>query len=107
MHYLISNLTAWASSGVLLLNAALTVRSGKAASHSNKGWETFTDKVIDVVDKYGGGNLSDSNGVGRGIVFLAWGAPAGKRVARLDKVLLIHSANKCLLDINWTLLFIH
>ena len=82
MYYLISNLTAWANSGVLLLNAALTVRSGKAASHSNKGWETFTDKVIDVVDKYGGANLSDSNGVGRGIVFLAWGSPAGKRVAR-------------------------
>lgn len=37
---------------------SLTVRSGQAGSHANKGWETFTDAVIDVVDKYGGTSLS-------------------------------------------------
>ncbi|KAI5122533.1 hypothetical protein M0805_005260 [Coniferiporia weirii] len=79
------NLTAWANSGVLLLNTALTVRNGSAGSHSKKGWETFTDKVIEVVDKYGGANLGGTNGVGRGIVFLAWGAWAAKRVDKVDK----------------------
>lgn len=86
-------MTAWASNGVLLLNTCLTVRAGDAGSHSNKGWETFTDKVVDVVDRYGGANLSNSSddpevtGVGRGVVFLAWGAWAAKRVAKLNKVL--------------------
>lgn len=66
------------------------MRAGKAGSHSNKGWEQFTDKVIEVVDKYGGANLAsgsggESTGLGRGIVFLAWGAWAAKRVARLSK----------------------
>ena len=84
------NLTAWAQNGVLLLNTALTVKPGQAGSHSGKGWEEFTDKVIEVVDKYGGANLaahgSSDAGRGRGIVFLAWGAWAAKRVAKLDKV---------------------
>ncbi|KAG6844967.1 hypothetical protein H0H87_002081 [Tephrocybe sp. NHM501043] len=85
------NLSAWAASGVLMLNTCLTVRAGNAGSHSNRGWEEFTDRVVDVVDKYGGANLptvgtSDNVGVGRGVVFLAWGAWAGKRVAKLDKV---------------------
>ncbi|KAI0077874.1 uracil-DNA glycosylase [Panus rudis PR-1116 ss-1] len=79
------NLTSWAENGVLLLNTCLTVKAGEAGSHSNQGWEEFTDKVIDVVDKYGGANLSGNNGQGRGIVFLAWGAWAAKRVAKLDK----------------------
>jgi len=89
MRTLHRNLTSWAENGVLLLNACLTVKASEAASHSNKGWEEFTDKVIDVVDKYGGANLSANGsalaGRGRGIVFLAWGAFAAKRVARLDK----------------------
>lgn len=71
------------------------MRCGKAASHSNKGWETFTDKVIEVVDKYGGSNLGDTNGVSRGIVFMAWGAPAAKRVAKLDKVIPILFFSSC------------
>lgn len=62
------------------------MRSGAANSHKGKGWETFTEKVIDVVDKYGGANLSGANGVGRGIVFLCWGNDAAKRVQKLDKV---------------------
>ena len=91
-----SNLTAWAQNGVLLLNTCLTVKPGQAGSHSKKGWEDFTDKVVDVVDKYGGANLaahgSNGAGRGRGIVFLAWGAWAAKRVAKLDTVSPIQSA---------------
>ncbi len=67
-------LTPWADRGVLLLNACLTVRAHEANSHSNKGWERFTQAVI---DKVAGGK--------RGVVFLAWGGPAGKRVAKVDK----------------------
>ncbi|KAA1467329.1 uracil-DNA glycosylase [Dentipellis sp. KUC8613] len=83
-------LTAWAENGVLMLNTCLTVRAGDAGSHSQRGWEQFTDKVVDVVDRYGGANLpttdpSDKAGHGRGVVFLAWGAWAAKRVAKLDK----------------------
>ncbi|CAE6496970.1 unnamed protein product [Rhizoctonia solani] len=78
-------LTSWANQGVLLLNTSLTVRANTAGSHAGKGWETFTDAVVKAVDKYGGASLSGSNGVGRGVVFLAWGAWAGKRVAGLDK----------------------
>ena len=86
------------------------MRSGCAGSHSKRGWETFTAKVIDVVDKYGGANLGETNGVGRGIVFLAWGAWAAKCVDRLDKVQPIFSQfnirkeNSILKNI-WSLLF--
>lgn len=82
------NLTPWAENGVLMLNTCLTVRAAQAGSHSNKGWEEFTDKVVDVVDKYGGANLgaAESTGFGRGVVFLAWGSWAAKRVAKLSKV---------------------
>jgi uracil DNA glycosylase len=74
-----SNLVAWTSSGVLLLNSSLTVQAGIPGSHSNKGWETFTEQVLKVVDKYGGANLptmgsSEKPGFGRGVVFMAWGA---------------------------------
>lgn len=81
-------MTAWADNGVLMLNTCLTVRAGQAGSHSKKGWEEFTDKVVDVVDKYGGANLGDpeSAGFGRGVVFLAWGSWAAKRVEKLSKV---------------------
>jgi uracil-DNA glycosylase len=68
-------LTPWADRGVLLLNTCLTVRAHEANSHSNHGWETFTDKVIDIVNKKRT----------RGVVFLAWGTPAGKRVAKVNK----------------------
>jgi uracil-DNA glycosylase len=66
-------LTPWADQGVLLLNSALTVRSGEANSHSGKGWEKLTQKVIDTVVKVRQ----------RGVVFLAWGQPAQKRVASI------------------------
>jgi uracil-DNA glycosylase len=68
-------LTPWAEQGVLMLNTCLTVRAHEANSHSNKGWEKFTQKVIDTVAKVRG----------RGVVFLAWGSPAAKRVAKVDK----------------------
>lgn len=63
-------LTPWADQGVLLLNTVLTVRAHDANSHQGKGWEKFTQKVIDTVAKVRQ----------RGVVFLAWGKPAQKRV---------------------------
>jgi uracil-DNA glycosylase len=66
-------LTPWAEQGVLLLNTCLTVRAHEANSHSNQGWESFTQKVIDNVVKTRT----------RGVVFLAWGTPAQKRCARI------------------------
>lgn len=56
-----------------MLNTCLTVRAHAANSHAKKGWERFTQKVIDVVAKQRKG----------GVVFLAWGASAEKRVARV------------------------
>lgn len=75
-----------------MLNTCLTVRQGNSNSHADKGWEKFTDYVIQMVDEYGGANLSSPDasggtGFGRGVVFLAWGAHAAKRVVRLDKVI--------------------
>ncbi|KAK7745546.1 uracil DNA glycosylase [Cytospora paraplurivora] len=68
-------LTPWADRGVLLLNTCLTVRAHEANSHANRGWERFTQKVIDLVAARRTG----------GVVFMAWGTPAGKRVQRIDK----------------------
>ncbi|KAK4239078.1 uracil-DNA glycosylase-like protein [Achaetomium macrosporum] len=67
-------LTPWADRGVLMLNTCLTVRAHEANSHSNRGWERFTQKCIDLV----------AARRTRGVVFLAWGTPAGKRVLRVD-----------------------
>jgi uracil-DNA glycosylase len=67
-------LTPWAQRGVLLLNTCLTVRAHEANSHANRGWERFTQKVIDLV----------AAKRTRGVVFMAWGTPAGKRVAKVD-----------------------
>jgi uracil-DNA glycosylase len=74
-----------------MLNTCLTVHANQAGSHSNKGWEEFTDMVVNIVDRYGGANLggtedSSAIGIGRGVVFLAWGAWAAKRVAKLNTV---------------------
>jgi uracil-DNA glycosylase len=67
------NLEAWARRGVLLLNATLTVRGGAAASHQNRGWETFTDQVIEVVDAKT-----------EPVVFILWGASARRKRALID-----------------------
>ena len=69
-------LTRWADRGVLLLNTCLTVRAHEAGSHANRGWEKFTQRVIDIVAK------KRTNGV----VFLAWGTPAANRVKKIDRV---------------------
>jgi len=58
-------LDSWARQGVLLLNATLTVRAGQAASHQGKGWERFTDAVIEAV-----------NAKPERVVFILWGASA-------------------------------
>tara|TARA_B100001093_G_scaffold309568_1_gene295375 strand:+ start:726 stop:1394 length:669 start_codon:yes stop_codon:yes gene_type:complete len=63
------NLQHWASQGVFLLNATLTVRAHQAGSHQKKGWETFTDRVIQY--------LSEEK---EGIVFLLWGGFARQKV---------------------------
>lgn len=68
-------LTPWAKRGVLLLNSSLTVRAHQAGSHSQKGWEEFTSKIIQIVEKRRTG----------GVVFLAWGSPAAKRVENVNK----------------------
>src|ERR1700760_2684194 len=67
-------LTPWADRGVLLLNTCLTVRAHEANSHANKGWERFTQKVIDTV----------AEKRKRGVVFLAWGTPAQGRCKKID-----------------------
>jgi uracil-DNA glycosylase len=66
-------LVPWAEQGVLLLNTVLTVRAHEANSHRGKGWETFTDKVISVV-----------NDKKEPVVFVLWGAPARKKAALID-----------------------
>ena len=67
------NLTPWAEQGVLLLNASLSVEEAKAGSHQKKGWETFTDTIIQ--------NLANNK---QHIVFLLWGAYAQKKIDLID-----------------------
>ncbi len=67
------NLTKWAKEGVFLLNAILTVRAHKPASHQKKGWEEFTDAVIRT--------LSDQR---EGLVFILWGKFAQSKEALID-----------------------
>lgn len=68
-------LTSWAERGVLMLNTCLTVRAHEANSHSNHGWERFTQRIIDLV----------AQRRARGVVFVAWGSPAAKRVVKIDE----------------------
>lgn len=67
------NLERWADQGVLLLNTTLTVRAGSAASHQRRGWETFTDQVIRVV------NDKDER-----VVFILWGSAAKRKRELID-----------------------
>lgn len=67
-------LTAWARSGVLLINATLTVRKGQAGSHQGKGWENFTDAVIRSISE-----------CRAGIVFLLWGKFAMAKADLIDQ----------------------
>ena len=66
-------LTKWAEQGVLLLNSVLSVECAQAASHQGRGWETFTDRVIEVV-----------NAEREGIVFMLWGSYAQRKGAVID-----------------------
>lgn len=77
-------LTAWAKSGVLLLNTALTVREGQANSHRGHGWEIFTDRVIELLNKRE-----------TPIVFLLWGgnARAKKKLITNPKHLILECAH--------------
>ncbi len=67
-------LTPWAKSGVLLINATLTVRKAQAGSHQGKGWERFTDTVIRSISEYRAG-----------IVFLLWGKYAMAKADLIDQ----------------------
>lgn len=68
------DLENWARQGVLLLNATLTVEAGSPGSHQNKGWEQFTDAVINVLSKQK-----------ENLVFILWGAYARKKGAAIDR----------------------
>lgn len=67
------NLTRWAQQGVLLLNTTLTVREHQAFSHAGRGWETFTDAVISLL-----------NSQRQNLVFIFWGSPAQRKGAFVD-----------------------
>jgi len=67
------NLERWAKQGVLLLNATLTVRAHNAGSHQGKGWEKFTDAVIQTISEHK-----------NGVVFLLWGGFAKKKGRKID-----------------------
>lgn len=66
-------LKKWADEGVLLLNTVLTVKAHLAHSHKDIGWETFTDKVIEVLNQHR-----------ENLVFLLWGNPAQKKGSKID-----------------------
>jgi uracil-DNA glycosylase len=78
------NLERWANQGVLLLNAILTVKANKAASHRNKGWEQFTDAVIRLISE------EKEN-----VVFLLWGNYAQQKgeIVDNDKHSILKSAH--------------
>ena len=83
------NLERWASQGVLLLNATLTVRAHQAGSHQKKGWEQFTDSVISIL-----------NNEKQHIVFFLWGAYAQKKGEAIDR-----SKHLCSESVHPSLLF--
>ncbi|MBE9517178.1 MAG: uracil-DNA glycosylase [Bacteroidetes bacterium] len=78
------NLEKWAEQGVLLINATLTVRDSQAGSHQKRGWETFTNRVIEVVSQEKSG-----------VVFLLWGRFAQAKESLIDngKHLILKSAH--------------
>lgn len=68
------DLTPWARRGVLLLNSVLTVRRGEPASHAGRGWENFTDRVIEIL-----------NEEREGVVFMLWGRHAKEKGITVDR----------------------
>jgi uracil-DNA glycosylase len=67
-------LEPWARQGVLLLNAVLTVERGRAGSHQGRGWEDFTDRIVEILNEHRSG-----------LVFLLWGSYAQKKGAIVDR----------------------
>ncbi len=78
------NLIPWTKQGVLLINAILTVRANQAGSHQNKGWEKFTDRLIEIL------SLEKQN-----LVFMLWGNYAREKKALIDatKHLILEAAH--------------
>ena len=66
-------LMSWAKQGVLLLNSILSVEEGKPGSHANKGWEQFTDRLIEVLN-----NRND-------LIFILWGNYAATKGNKIDR----------------------
>ena len=85
------DLTHWAEQGVLLLNAVLTVEAGQPTSHQKRGWDEFTDHVIDVLNEQR-----------EHIVFILWGAYAQRKGQRInqDKHLVLKAAHPSPLAAN-------
>lgn len=67
-------LQSWASQGVLLLNAVLTVEAGRAASHQGRGWEQFTDRIIALLNERR-----------QHLVFMLWGSHAQRKGQFIDR----------------------
>jgi len=67
------DLSNWSRQGVLLLNSVLTVEKGNPGSHAGRGWEGFTDKIVEILNKRDG------------LVFLLWGAHAQKKGLTIDR----------------------
>ena len=87
------DLTHWARQGVLLLNSSLSVEAGQAGSHQGKGWEQFTDAVIEAVNQQT-----------EHTVFILWGSHAKKKGKFIDTdkhLILIFSASVTLVGKPW------
>ena len=76
------DLTKWAEQGVLLLNTSLTVRRGQANSHKGRGWEIFTDRIIEIM-----------NAREKPVVFILWGANARAKTALITNP--VHKVLTC------------
>ena len=76
------NLEKWSQQGVILLNSILTVEKGQAGSHANKGWEKFTDKVLEILNFYK-----------KNLVYILWGKKALEKANFVNEKdnLIIHS----------------
>jgi len=85
------DLSHWAKQGVLLINATLSVEAGKAGSHQNKGWETFTDSVIKQISTQK-----------KDVVFMLWGGFAKKKSKLIDasKHVILNSGHPSPLSAN-------
>lgn len=68
------SLDGWARQGVLLLNAVLTVERGRAGAHQGKGWERFTDRIVELIARER-----------ENVVFMLWGSYAQKKGAQVDR----------------------